>query len=95
MGSTTLKSQDSTDYWVFLIVGEMRDVSAGCSLCVITLQCESETALTIIMSLVANKSSLNRLDDPLIWGILPLRYFFDAVNMRWGLGAHDICFKNK
>ncbi|GKU01841.1 lysophosphatidylcholine acyltransferase [Fusarium langsethiae] len=35
------------------------------------------------------------LDDPLIWGILPLRYFFDAVNMRWGLGAHDICFKNK
>ncbi|KAF4984382.1 hypothetical protein FZEAL_426 [Fusarium zealandicum] len=35
------------------------------------------------------------LDDPLIWGILPLRYFLDAVNMRWGLGAHDICFKNK
>ncbi|KAG5758180.1 hypothetical protein H9Q69_007241 [Fusarium xylarioides] len=35
------------------------------------------------------------LDDPLIWGMLPMRYFFDAVNMRWGLGAHDICFKNK
>ncbi|KAF5005645.1 hypothetical protein FDECE_7922 [Fusarium decemcellulare] len=35
------------------------------------------------------------LDDPLIWGILPVRYCFDAVNMRWGLGAHDICFKNK
>lgn len=35
------------------------------------------------------------LDDPLIWGILPLRYCFDVANLRWGLGAHDICFKNK
>ncbi|KAF4966431.1 hypothetical protein FSARC_5875 [Fusarium sarcochroum] len=35
------------------------------------------------------------LDDPLIWGILPLRYCFDTINLRWGLGAHDICFKNK
>ncbi|KAH7131370.1 hypothetical protein B0J13DRAFT_102930 [Dactylonectria estremocensis] len=35
------------------------------------------------------------LDDPLIWGILPLRYCFDIPNLRWGLGAHDICFKNK
>lgn len=36
-----------------------------------------------------------RLDDPLIWGILPLRYAFNPENLRWGLGAHDICFKNK
>lgn len=35
------------------------------------------------------------MDDPLIWGILPLRYCFDIQNLRWGLGAHDICFKNK
>ncbi|KAK7418864.1 Lyso-phosphatidylcholine acyltransferase [Neonectria magnoliae] len=35
------------------------------------------------------------LDDPLMWGILPLRYCFDVTNLRWGLGAHDICFKNK
>ncbi|KAI8715609.1 Tafazzin family protein [Fusarium sp. LHS14.1] len=35
------------------------------------------------------------LDDPLIWGILPFRYAIDGANMRWGLGAHDICFKNK
>ncbi|KAI9167326.1 Lysophosphatidylcholine acyltransferase [Paramyrothecium foliicola] len=33
-------------------------------------------------------------DDPLMWGILPLRYSMDLVNVRWGLGAHDICFKN-
>lgn len=35
------------------------------------------------------------LDDPLIWGILPLRYAVDVENLRWGLGAHDICFKNR
>lgn len=40
-------------------------------------------------------NSFFRLDDPLIWGILPFRYAFDGANMRWGLGAHDICFKNK
>ncbi|KAM4055385.1 acyltransferase domain-containing protein [Hirsutella rhossiliensis] len=35
------------------------------------------------------------LDDPLMWGILPLRYTTDLANLRWGLGAHDICFKNR
>ena len=35
------------------------------------------------------------MDDPLIWGILPLRYAFDPWNLRWSLGAQDICFKNK
>lgn len=35
------------------------------------------------------------MDDPLIWGILPLRMAFEPWNLRWGLGAHDICFKNK
>ncbi|ORY69906.1 uncharacterized protein BCR38DRAFT_454809 [Pseudomassariella vexata] len=35
------------------------------------------------------------MDDPLIWGVLPLRYLFNPSNMRWGLGAHDICFKNQ
>lgn len=24
-----------------------------------------------------------------------MRYAFDPENLRWGLGAHDICFKNK
>lgn len=37
----------------------------------------------------------NSLDDPLIWGVLPLRYALDPENLRWSLGAHDICFKNK
>jgi hypothetical protein len=35
------------------------------------------------------------LDDPLIWGILPLRYVWNVDNMRWGLGSYDLCFQNK
>ncbi|KAI0118602.1 acyltransferase [Nemania sp. FL0031] len=34
------------------------------------------------------------MDDPLMWGVLPFRYAFNPSNHRWGLGAHDICFKN-
>lgn len=35
------------------------------------------------------------IDDPLLWGVLPVRYLFSPDNMRWTLGSHDICFKNK
>lgn len=35
------------------------------------------------------------IDDPLIWGVLPLSVAFQPWNLRWGLGAHDICFANK
>jgi hypothetical protein len=36
-----------------------------------------------------------RLDDPMIWGVLPNRYFWNPNNMRWALGSHDVCFKNR
>lgn len=36
-----------------------------------------------------------RVDDPLIWGILPMRYALDVEHLRWSLAAHDICFKNR
>lgn len=35
------------------------------------------------------------MDDPLIWGVVPLGLAFSPWNLRWSLGAHDICFKNK
>ncbi|MCJ1452854.1 hypothetical protein MMC28_003199 [Mycoblastus sanguinarius] len=35
------------------------------------------------------------LDDPLMWGVLPFKYHFNPSNHRWGLGGHDIVFKNK
>lgn len=45
--------------------------------------------------LITVSNHISVLDDPLIWGVLPLRYTFEPWNLRWGLGAHDICFKNK
>lgn len=41
------------------------------------------------------RTNQNSIDDPLIWGVLPLGLTFQPWNMRWGLGAHDICFANK
>jgi hypothetical protein len=35
------------------------------------------------------------MDDPILWGILPLSYLFSPSNMRWGLGSYDLCFTNK
>jgi monolysocardiolipin acyltransferase len=37
----------------------------------------------------------NRMDDPILWGILPLSYMFNPDNHRWGLGSYDLCFTNK
>lgn len=34
------------------------------------------------------------LDDPLMWGALPHRYFWKPNNMRWSMGSYDICFQN-
>ncbi|KAI5863239.1 hypothetical protein GGS23DRAFT_568878 [Durotheca rogersii] len=45
--------------------------------------------------LITVSNHLSVLDDPLIWGVLPLRYGFNPSNHRWSLGAHDICFNNK
>ncbi|KAF2086432.1 hypothetical protein K490DRAFT_44105 [Saccharata proteae CBS 121410] len=42
---------------------------------------------------VANHVSV--LDDPLIWGSLPLRYMFTPDNLRWSLASHDLAFTNK
>ncbi|KAL7274943.1 Lyso-phosphatidylcholine acyltransferase [Rhizina undulata] len=41
---------------------------------------------------VSNHTSV--VDDPLMWGFLPLSYVFSPNNLRYGLGSHDICFKN-
>jgi len=34
-------------------------------------------------------------DDPFLWGCLPWKYFNKIDNIRWGLGAHNVCFQNK
>ncbi|KAL2140800.1 hypothetical protein VTI28DRAFT_3234 [Corynascus sepedonium] len=45
--------------------------------------------------LLTVSNHISVLDDPVVWGILPLRYAFDPTNLRWTLGAADICFANK
>ena len=35
------------------------------------------------------------MDDPLMWGVLPLKYLWNPNAMRWSLGSHDIVFRNK
>ncbi|KAI0019023.1 hypothetical protein F4780DRAFT_780896 [Xylariomycetidae sp. FL0641] len=44
--------------------------------------------------LITVSNHVSVLDDPLMWGVLPMSYSFNPSNHRWGLGAHDICFKN-
>jgi hypothetical protein len=35
------------------------------------------------------------MDDPILWGILPVSYMLNPNNHRWGLGSYDLCFTNK
>ncbi|CEL04829.1 Putative Tafazzin [Aspergillus calidoustus] len=37
------------------------------------------------------------MDDPLMWGFLPLKYQFglSSSNRRWGLASHDICYQTR
>lgn len=34
-------------------------------------------------------------DDPFIWGVFPWRIYRDLDQIRWCLGAHNVCFQNK
>lgn len=36
------------------------------------------------------------LDDPIIWGVLPMSFhaYHGYMNHRWSFGSHDICFKS-
>ncbi|KAM3070174.1 Lyso-phosphatidylcholine acyltransferase [Clarireedia jacksonii] len=45
--------------------------------------------------LITVSNHVSVLDDPVMWGVLPLRYAFNPENLRWSLGSYDICFKNK
>jgi monolysocardiolipin acyltransferase len=31
-------------------------------------------------------------DDPVLWGVLPMKTLLDIDRMRWVLGAADICY---
>ncbi|KAK3399237.1 hypothetical protein B0T20DRAFT_392253 [Sordaria brevicollis] len=44
--------------------------------------------------LLTVSNHISVLDDPVVWGVLPLSYAFNPNNLRWTLAAHDICFAN-
>ncbi|KIV82169.1 hypothetical protein PV11_04297 [Exophiala sideris] len=46
--------------------------------------------------LITVSNHISVMDDPLIWGVLPLSFaaIHGYMNHRWSLGSHDICFKN-
>ncbi|KAK5453021.1 Lyso-phosphatidylcholine acyltransferase [Exophiala xenobiotica] len=46
--------------------------------------------------LLTVSNHISVLDDPLIWGVLPLSFaaFHGYMNHRWSFGSHDICFQN-
>jgi monolysocardiolipin acyltransferase len=45
--------------------------------------------------LVTVSNHISVMDDPLIWGVLPLSFtaLYGHQNHRWSFGSHDICFK--
>ncbi|OAK97372.1 hypothetical protein IQ06DRAFT_281610 [Phaeosphaeriaceae sp. SRC1lsM3a] len=45
--------------------------------------------------LITVSNHISVMDDPILWGILPLSYMFNPDNHRWGLGSYDLCFTNK
>ncbi|KAJ7688414.1 acyltransferase-domain-containing protein [Mycena rosella] len=56
------------------------------------LQAALSTARTTGLVTLANH--ISTLDDPLAWGVLPTRLFFDSRTIRWTLGASEIMFTN-
>jgi len=46
--------------------------------------------------LVTVSNHISVIDDPLIWGSLPLTFtmFYGVRNQRWSFGSHDLCFTN-
>ena len=44
-----------------------------------------------------DRGRTSSMDDPIMWGFLPLRYNFGFSNWnkRWGFGSHDICFQGR
>ncbi|KAF1917489.1 hypothetical protein BDU57DRAFT_513778 [Ampelomyces quisqualis] len=45
--------------------------------------------------LITVSNHISVMDDPLLWGVLPMSYIFNPDNHRWGLGSYDLCFTNK
>lgn len=45
-------------------------------------------------SLLTVMNHMSVVDDPSFYAVLPMRYLKDVDTIRWGFGAHNICFSN-
>ncbi|CAI4036994.1 hypothetical protein SMKI_16G2920 [Saccharomyces mikatae IFO 1815] len=45
--------------------------------------------------LMTAMNHMSMVDDPLVWATLPYKLFTSLDNIRWSLGAHNICFQNR
>ncbi|KAL4820318.1 hypothetical protein BDW67DRAFT_172998 [Aspergillus spinulosporus] len=47
--------------------------------------------------LLTVSNHISVMDDPLVWGFLPLKYNFglSSSNRRWGMASHDICYQSR
>ncbi|GAQ06380.1 lysophosphatidylcholine acyltransferase [Aspergillus lentulus] len=52
------------------------------------------SATSTKLTVVSDSSSM---DDPIMWGAIPLRWNFglSSSNKRWGFGSHDICYQSR
>lgn len=46
-------------------------------------------------SLLTVMNHMSVVDDPAVFSMLPMRFHSDIDTIRWGFGAHNICFSNK
>ncbi|GFF66833.1 phosphate acyltransferase [Aspergillus lentulus] len=47
--------------------------------------------------LLTVSNHISVMDDPIMWGAIPLRWNFglSSSNKRWGFGSHDICYQSR
>ncbi|KAI9248625.1 Phospholipid/glycerol acyltransferase, partial [Sporodiniella umbellata] len=45
-----------------------------------------------IRGVITVSNHKSTLDDPFLWGVLPIRTLFTPTQMRWVMGAADICY---
>jgi len=45
--------------------------------------------------LITISNHISTLDDPMMWGMMPFRTYFDTRTVRWTMGAADILFTNR
>lgn len=62
-------------------------------------QCEWPCKFRKALSISSCSLGLNvpsyRVDEPFMWGILPIRTFRDTHTVRWTLGASDMMFNGR